>query len=386
MIMKVSINELRNLVRKAVATQIIESASGKNTVKKIPVAKSKKISVNELRSMIKEAIVKEIELGPEAKERIERTKQEAAEKLVDSLGSRWKRAAELLKIEGDSDEEIKDSLVDRFLYHLKNPNDRIDGRTPKEFVSFVNTEKGLRAGIERMVVDKPVTDMPERVYQTGEEKLKAIAQEEDVSKEMARKIIDNAMRKLAQVIALTAGDKFKGKSSDDISNILKTVRKGDYALQLKKSFQDAISQTYELLEGLVLDAAEEFIDEIDSKIDFPYENYDNLDDEEKAEADKKILSFLESVGITNASDEEFSLIVDLLDYSHVEDNKKLLASLFFQADEPEVAFRRIAKMFANKIQPQIEKQFNPETRGRGKPDENVVRAIADILSGESGET
>lgn len=386
MIMKVSINELRNLVRKAVATQIIESASGKNTVKKIPVAKSKKISVNELRSMIKEAIVKEIELGPEAKERIERTKQEAAEKLVDSLGSRWKRAAELLKIEGDSDEEIKDSLVDRFLYHLKNPNDRIDGRTPKEFVSFVNTEKGLRAGIERMVVDKPVTDMPERVYQTGEEKLKAIAQEEDVSKEMARKIIDNAMRKLAQVIALTAGDKFKGKSSDDISNILKTVRKGDYALQLKKSFQDAISQTYELLEGLVLDAAEEFIDEIDSKIDFPYENYDNLDDEEKAEADEKILSFLESVGITNASDEEFSLIVDLLDYSHVEDNKKLLASLFFQADEPEVAFRRIAKMFANKIQPQIEKQFNPETRGRGKPDENVVRAIADILSGESGET
>ena len=385
MIMKVSINELRNLVRKAVATQIMESASGKNTVKKIPVAKSKKISVNELRSMIKEAIVKEIELGPEAKERIERTKQEAAEKLVDSLGSRWKRAAELLKIEGDSDEEIKDSLVDRFLYHLKNPNDRIDGRTPKEFVSFVNTEKGLRAGIERMVVDKPVTDMPERVYQTGEEKLKAIAQEEDVSKEMARKIIDNAMRKLAQVIALTAGDKFKGKSSDDISNILKTVRKGDYALQLKKSFQDAISQTYELLEGLVLDAAEEFIDEIDSKIDFPYENYDNLDDEEKAEADKKILSFLESVGITNASDEEFSLIVDLLDYSNVEDNKKLLASLFFQADEPEVAFRRIAKMFANKIQPQIEKQFNPETRGRGKPDENVVRAIADILSGESGE-
>ena len=385
MIMKVSINELRNLVRKAVATQIMESASGKNTVKKIPVAKSKKISVNELRSMIKEAIVKEIELGPEAKERIERTKQEAAEKLVDSLGSRWKRAAELLKIEGDSDEEIKDSLVDRFLYHLKNPNDRIDGRTPKEFVSFVNTEKGLRAGIERMVVDKPVTDMPERVYQTGEEKLKAIAQEEDVSKEMARKIIDNAMRKLAQVIALTAGDKFKGKSSDDISNILKTVRKGDYALQLKKSFQDAISQTYELLEGLVLDAAEEFIDEIDSKIDFPYENYDNLDDEEKAEADEKILSFLESVGITNASDEEFSLIVDLLDYSHVEDNKKLLASLFFQADEPEVAFRRIAKMFANKIQPQIEKQFNPETRGRGKPDENVVRAIADILSGESGE-
>lgn len=384
--MKISINELRSLVRKAVATQIMESASGKHTVKKVPVADSKKISVVELRSMIKEAIVKEIELGPEAKERIERTKQEAAEKLVDSLGNRWKRAAELLKIEGDSDEEIKDSLVDKFLYHLKNPNDRIDGRTPKEFVSFVNTEKGLRAGIEKMVVDKPVTDMPERVYQTGEEKLKAIAQEEDVSKEMARKIIDNAMRKLAQVIALTAGDKFKGKSSDDISNILKTVRKGDYALQLKKSFQDAISQTYELLEGLVLDAAEEFIDEIDSKIDFPYENYDNLDDEEKAEADEKILSFLESVGITNASDEEFSLIVDLLDYSHVEDNKKLLASLFFQADEPEVAFRRIAKMFANKIQPQIEKQFNPETRGRGKPDENVVRAIADILSGESGET
>lgn len=384
--MKISINELRNLVRKAVATQIMESASKKTMTKKASLAESKKISINELRSMIKEAIVKEIELGPEAKERIERTKQEAAEKLVDSLGSRWKRAAELLKIEGDSDEEIKDSLIDKFLYHLKNPNDRIDGRTPKEFVSFVNTEKGLRAGIERMVVDKPVTDMPERVYQTGEEKLKAIAQEEDVSKEMARKIIDNAMRKLAQVIALTAGDKFKGKSSDDISNILKTVRKGDYALQLKKSFQDAISQTYELLEGLVLDAAEEFIDEIDSKIDFPYENYDNLDDEEKAEADKKILSFLESVGITNASDEEFSLIVDLLDYSHVEDNKKLLASLFFQADEPEVAFRRIAKMFANKIQPQIEKQFNPETRGRGKPDENVVRAIADILSGESGET
>lgn len=384
--MKISINELRNLVRKAVATQIMESASKKTMTKKASLAESKKISINELRSMIKEAIVKEIELGPEAKERIERTKQEAAEKLVDSLGSRWKRAAELLKIEGDSDEEIKDSLIDKFLYHLKNPNDRIDGRTPKEFVSFVNTEKGLRAGIERMVVDKPVTDMPERVYQTGEEKLKAIAQEEDVSKEMARKIIDNAMRKLAQVIALTAGDKFKGKSSDDISNILKTVRKGDYALQLKKSFQDAISQTYELLEGLVLDAAEEFIDEIDSKIDFPYENYDNLDDEEKAEADEKILSFLESVGITNASDEEFSLIVDLLDYSHVEDNKKLLASLFFQADEPEVAFRRIAKMFANKIQPQIEKQFNPETRGRGKPDENVVRAIADILSGESGET
>lgn len=384
--MKLTINELRNLVRKAVATQIMESASKKTTVKKPSITESKKISVNELHSMIKEAIVKEIELGPEAKERIERTKQEAAEKLVDSLGSRWKRAAELLKIEGDSDEEIKDSLVDRFLYHLKNPNDRIDGRTPKEFVSFVNTEKGLRAGIERMVVDKPVTDMPDRVYQTGEEKLKAIAQEEDVSKEMARKIIDNAMRKLAQIVALTAGDKFKGKSSDDISNILKTVRKGDYALQLKKSFQDAISQTYELLEGLVLDAAEEFIDEIDSKIDFPYENYDNLDEEEKAEADEKILSFLETVGITSASDEEFSLIVDLLDYSHVEDNKKLLANLFFQVDEPWVPFPRIAKMFAKKIQPQIEKQFNPETRGRGKPDENVVRAIADILSGESEET
>lgn len=383
--MKISINELRSLVRRAVATQIMESASKKKPVNKTSMAESKKISVNELRSMIKEAIMNEIEVSPETSERIEKTKQEAAQKLVDSLGSRWKRAAELLKIEGDSDQEIKDSLADRFLYHLKNPNDRIDGRTPKEFVSFINTEKGLRAGIERMVVDKPVTDMPERVYQTGEEKLKAIAQEEDVSKEMARKIIDNAMRKLAQIIALTAGDKFKGKSSEDISNILKTVRKGDYVLQLKKSFQDAISQTYELLEGLVLDAAEEFIDEIDSKIDFPYENYDNLNDEEREEVDQKVFAFLDSIRVTDASDEEFSLIIDLLDYEHVEDNKKLLANLFFQSGETNVPFRRIAKAFAEKIQPQIEKQFNPETRGRGKPDENVVRAIADILSGQSEE-
>ncbi len=368
--MKIKLNELRTLIRKIAAMQIAEAAT-----KRKPVAKdAKKISVNEIRSMIKEALLKEIELTPE----ILRNRREAAERLVNQLGNNWVRAAELLKIEG-SQEERKQSLIDKMAYYLGNPNDRIDGKTPKEFINFIKTEKGLRKGIERMSQDKDLSDAPTPIYQTGEEKLQAIATDLDVSKQMAAKIVDGAMKKLAQTIALTAGNKFKGKSSEEISNILKTVRKGDYSLMLKKSFEEAISKTHEMLEDLVLDAAEKFIDEINEKIDFPFENYDNLNEEEQKEVNEKIFAFLNSIDVQDATDEEFSLIVDMLDYNNLEDNKKLLANLFFEAGNKNAIFPRIANAFTKEYRPQIEKQFNPETRGRGSVDEKIVEAIKDIL-------
>ena len=73
-------------------------------------------------------------------------------------------------------------------------------------------------------------------------------------------------------------------------------------------------------------------------------------------------------------------MIDLLNSSDLEENKKILTQLFFLVDEFKTrgsVLARIAKMFHDKIRDEISSPFNPETRGRGGIDPIIMQKLID---------
>jgi len=388
--MKITVREVRNLVRAAV----LEEARKVKSSKRKRVNESKTLSIKELRSMVKRTIAEQMSIDPEV---LRSRREEQAEKVLSTLtrrvkGSDLKALAmgqnlssehrELLSTleDGDDAREVLKQLVIDGL-NGKSILGYASSMTPKAIVNLLNKKSSDLSSIDKVWKERE-KEKKEEIYIPSnlvEDKLKEIAEEFDVSKQMAAKIVDSGMKKIAQLVSLSAGGKFRGKESADIAAILKTVRKGDYVLKLKQEFEEALSGAYGLIEEVVLEEAEKFIDTLDAGIDFPFADYDSLAGDEKEMADEKILSFLDSMGITDATDEEFSFVVDLIDFSHLEENKEALKEMYFKHPNPNVPFARIAAKFSEQVQPVINRQFNPETRGRGSVDPEIERAVQDLV-------
>jgi len=376
--MKIKLNELRTLIRKVAAMQIAEAAT-----KRKPVAKStKKISVNEIRSMIKEAILKEAKQTRELK-----TTEQVKKNVVDEINRKYPTFVKLFN-EKKLGFSLED-LIDKLYSPIENKEDikQVSSEFPSlQFLSVKALKDSLRKwipGSERLetssVVDTEETEKrPEPVYQTGEETLQKIADVLDVTKQMAEKIEAAAMEKLSQMTSLAPI--FKGKSREKISAILKAVRKGKVNLKNPEDFNKAIAEVHNVLIKIIDEEIEKFITELLNNLDIKLadvspEDFTKLSLEE-------INNIKLAMNVEDLNEAERQFITDYLRGEITEENAIThLKDLFFKYDPEklDMPFPNIAKAVHEKVRPEIVAIFNPETRGRGEADQEVLASIRDYI-------